>query len=169
MVRVDHDPPPSGGLHRQEEGRYCAHCQRPIQRLAPKQTADRNVKTIAECLADELINADQGSPNWSTADSSSEAASSKQKLIREKNKFHSKINVTYSKINSKIPNRRLKYPGVRPERVLNITKSLGIPRQIKVKHNVFSITRREKDWPDRRSYRGQCCRQCEWLLRGRCP
>ena len=48
---------------------------------------NRNVKTIAECLADELINAAQGSSNWSTADSSSEAVSSKQKPIREKNKF----------------------------------------------------------------------------------
>ena len=133
-------PPP--GLHRQEEGRDCAHCQRPIQRLAPRQNADRKIKTIAECLADELINAAQGSSNRSTADSSSEAASNVQKPMREKNEFHSKINTTYSKIspgqiNPKVRNRRLKYSGIRPKGVLTITKSLGILRQIKVKHNVF--------------------------------
>ena len=81
----------------------------------PRQTADRNVKTIAECLADELINAAQGSSNWSTADSSSEAASNEQKPIREKNEFHSKIKATYSKINPKVPNRRLKYSGAGPK------------------------------------------------------
>ena len=80
---------------------------------------DRNFKTIVEYLADELINTAKGSSNWSTADPSSEAASKNEKLIREKNGFHSKINKTYSKINPKVPNRRLKVLGRQARRSLN--------------------------------------------------
>ena len=80
---------------------------------------DGNVKTIVECIADELINAAQGSSNWSTSDSSSKAALNEQKPIREKNEFHSKINATYSKINPKVPNRRLKVLGRQARRSFN--------------------------------------------------
>ena len=40
-------------------------------------------------------------------------------------------------INPKVLNRRIKFSGIRPEGDLTVTKSLGIPRRIKVRHNVF--------------------------------
>ena len=120
----------------------------------PRRTAFRNVKTIAECLADELINAAKGSSNGRSnpickddevevdCDLFLRTASKVQELFRVKNKFHSKTNTTYSEINQvqinpKVPDHGLKCSGIRPEGVLTITKSLGIPRQIKVEHNVF--------------------------------
>ena len=49
---------------------------------------------------------------------------------------------------AKVQNRsEQEYSGINPERVLMITQSLGIPRQIKVKHNVFrSLVRRRAGW-----------------------
>ena len=80
---------------------------------------DRNVKTIVEYLADELINAAKGSSNGSTANPPSAPASNDEKLIQVKNRFHSKINPTYSKINPEVPNRRLKVLGHQTRRSFN--------------------------------------------------
>ena len=96
-------PPSPEGCTIKKKDEICAHPSN-CWSLAD----DRKVKTIVEYLADELINATQGSSNCSTADPSSAPASNKEKPIQEKNGFHSKINPTYSKINPEVPNRRLK-------------------------------------------------------------
>ena len=80
---------------------------------------DRNVKTIVEYLADELINAAKTSSNGSTVDSSSAPASNNEKPIQVKNRFHLKINPTYSKINPEVPNRRLEVLGHQAQRSFN--------------------------------------------------
>ena len=90
------------------------------------------MKTIAECLADELIKVAQGPPDQSTGHPSPEAASSKQTTIQEKNEFRSKTDAIYEMINPNFLNRRIKCSGIRPEGVLTVTNSLSIPRQIKV-------------------------------------
>ena len=80
---------------------------------------DRNVKTIAEYLADELIKCCQGLINGSTVDPSSAPASNDEKPIQVKNRLHSKIKPTYSKINLEFPNRRIKVLGYQTRRSFN--------------------------------------------------
>ena len=70
--------------------------------VLPRRTAFRNVNTIAECLADELINAAKGSSNDRSSPIRKDdevqvdcdlflgTASKIQELTRVKNKFHSK-------------------------------------------------------------------------------
>ena len=69
---------------------------------------DRNVKTIVEYLADELINATKGSSTGRLPTLLQHLHQTMRKPIQVKNRLHLKINPTYSKTNREFPNHRLK-------------------------------------------------------------
>ena len=93
-MQVDHDP----------HSRVAPSRRRTRLSVSPRRATFRNVKTIAECLADELINAAKGSSNSCSnpirkddevnCDLFLRAASQVQRLFRVKNKFHSKTNTS---------------------------------------------------------------------------